>query len=269
MATGPGGTVTGAPARASSRGHLKGANVRVLWRILVVVGTAVLAAGLLHTAASAKPPAPTSFAIYHSDGAGTTYHNYEYRWNCGYVGPCTLYGGHVVFQIVVSNRPQPVQPITVNYAVDDITAIHNVNYGGPTSGTLTIDSYPPGHNDVQLAIPIIDTGSVGAPDKTLRVRLTGSSVPGANISDTEIGIIHSGGQIPRDCTPSRPDGESVSTACTGRPAGSQWRVYVSCMTEWPHSVTRYGPTITGNGTSTATCTGSPGFYWDGTFQLIS
>jgi hypothetical protein len=240
--------------------------VRILLRTLIVASTAVLAVGMVQTAASAKPPAPTTFAIYHVDGAGTTYHNYEFRWNCANVGPCVKYGGHVVFQIVVSNRPQPVAPITVNYAIDDITAVHNVNYSGPTSGTLTIGST---FNDVQLAIPIIDTGSEGAPDKTLRVRLTGSSVPGANISDTEIGIIHSGGEIPRDCTPSRPDSESFSTTCTGRPAGSQWRVYVSCMIEWPHSVVRYGPTITGNGTSSATCTGSAGTFQDWAFQLIS
>ena len=243
--------------------------MRVLRRTLVVASTVVLAIGMLHTVASAKPPAQTSFAIYHVDGLNTTYHNYEFRWNCGAVGPCVRYGGHVVFQIVVSNRPQPVQPITVNYAIDDITAIHNVNYGGPTSGTLTIDSYPPGHNDVQLAIPIIDSGSVGVPDKTLRVRLTGSSVPGANISDTEIGLIHSGGQTPRDCSLSRPDSQSFSATCTGRPAGSQWRIYIDCMIDWPFSVTRYGATITGNGTSSATCTGSGGFFDGWAFQLFS
>lgn len=236
--------------------------MRTLLRILVVVSAAVLAAGLVQTAAAAKPPAPTTFMIYHTDGAGTTYHNYEFRWNCANVGPCVEYGGHVVFQIGVSNRPQPLQPITVNYALDDITAIHNVNYGGPKTGTLTIPSYPPGADDVMLSVPIIDTGSEGAPDKTLRARLTGSSVPGANISDTEIGIIHSGGEIPRDCTPSRPDSQPFSTTCTGRPAGSQWRVSVACLIDWPMHVTRYGATITGNGTSTATCTGSGGtFEW--------
>jgi len=258
--------VTGDPRGQLRAATRKGANVRVLLRTLVVASAAVLATGMAQSAASAKPPAQTVFNIYHVDGAGTTYFNYEFRWNCANVGPCVKYGGDVVFQIVVSNRPQPVQPITVNYAIDDITAIHNVNYSGPTSGTLSIETY---HNDVQLAIPIIDTGSVGAPDKTLRVRLTGSSVPGADISDTEIGIIHSGGQIPRDCTPSRPDSQSFSTTCTGRPGGSQWRVYVACMTDWPRSVTRYGATITGNGTSSATCTGSGGTFWDWQFQLLS
>jgi len=247
--------------------------MRVPVRIAAVTCAALVAAfGLLPvTPAAAKPPAQTSFDVIHIDGAGTVFHNYEYRWACEVYSPfeCYTYGGHVVIQIIVNNRPtRPLAPVTVNYAIDDITAVHGVDYGGPTSGTLTIPASPPGHNDVQLAIPIIDTGSVGAPDKTLRVRLTGSSVPGANISDTAIGIIHSAGQIPRDCTPSRADGESFSTTCTGRPAGSQWRVSVTCL-EGFHGVTVYGPTITGNGTSSATCTGT-GFnfyYWD--FQLIS
>ncbi len=245
--------------------------MRAPLRILTVACAAALAAtGLLAAPAAAKPPAQTSFDLVHVDGAGTVFHNYEYRWACGTQPPfaCWTYGGHVVVQIIVNNRPQPLAPVTVNYAIDNITAVHGVNYSGATSGTLTIPASPPGRNDVQLAIPIIDTGSVGAPDKTLRVRLTGSSVPSANISDTAIGIIHSAGQIPRDCTPSRADSESFSTTCTGRPASSQWRVSVTCL-EGFHGVTRYGATITGNGTSSATCTGT-GFnfyYWD--FQLIS
>ncbi|HET6214490.1 MAG TPA: hypothetical protein VFE14_16610 [Micromonosporaceae bacterium] len=243
--------------------------MRVSLRLFVPCAMVLAAIGLLPAApAVAKPPAQTVFNVYHA-GDGTA--NWEYRWACGIQAPfaCYTYGGHVVFQIVVSNRPQPVAPITVSYAIDDITAVHDVNYSGPTTGTLTIDSYPPGHNDVQLAIPIIDTGSVSAPDKTLQVRLTGSSVPGANISDTEIGIIHSAGEIPRDCTPSRADGESFSTTCTGRPAGSQWRVSVTCLDEWPMFQTFYGALITGTGTSSATCagTGLTFYYWD--FHLIS
>jgi hypothetical protein len=239
--------------------------------LTVLCATALAAAGLLAAPAVAKPPAQTSFDLIHIDGAGTTFHNYEYRWTCEVYPPfdCYTYGGHVVVQIIVNNRPtKPLAPVTVSYAIDDITAVQGVNHSGPTTGTLTIPDTPPGHNDVLLSIPIIDTGSVGAPDKTLRVRLTGSSVPGANISDTAIGIIHSEGQIPRDCIPSRPDGQSFSTTCTGRPAGSQWRVSVTCL-EGFRGVTRYGPTITGNGTSAATCTGSSFdfYYWD--FHLIS
>lgn len=241
--------------------------MRVLLRVLSVACAAVLVATGLAAPAVAKPPAQTVFNIYHVDSVA----NWEYRWACDYQAPfaCWTFGGHVVFQIVVSNRPQPLAPITINYAIDNLTAVHGVNFGGPTSGTLTIASWPPGHNDVQLAIPIIDTGSVGAPNKTLRVRLTGSSVPGANISDTEVGFIKSAGEIPRDCTPSRADGQSFSTTCTGRPAGSQWRALVTCLDEWPMFLTVYGATITGNGTSSATCngTGFQFYYWN--FQLIS
>jgi hypothetical protein len=242
--------------------------VRAFLRVLVVAcATALVMTGLVQAAASAaETQARTVFNVYHSDSIA----NWEYRWGCGNTAPfvCSTFGGHVVFQIVVSNRPQPLAPVTINYAIDNLTAVHGVNYGGPRSGTLTIDAWPPGHNDVQLAIPIIDTGSVGAPNKTLRVRLTGSSVPGADLSDTEVGFIKSAGEIPRDCTPSRADAESFTTTCAGRPAGSQWRVFVTCLEGW-RGFSRFGVTITGNGTSSATCagTGLRFAYWG--FHLIS
>jgi len=235
--------------------------------MFVALAAGLAIGGLATPAGAAKPKPQTVFNVYHVDGPN----NWEYRWACGISAPfaCYTYGGHVVFQIVVTNRPQPAAPITVNYAIDDITAVHDVNYSGPTTGTLTIDSNPPGHNDVQLAIPIVDSGSVNAPNKTLRVRLTGSSVPGANISDTEIGFIKSAGEIPRDCTPSRADGQSFSTTCTGRPPTSQWRVSVTCIEEFPMFRTVYGATITGNGTSSATCTGTGFDFFNWAFHLIS
>jgi hypothetical protein len=215
---------------------------------------------------NAGPNAATRFDVYHHDGVS----NWEYRWACLINPPftCSTYAGAVAFSVVVTNRPKPLKPITISYAIDDITAVHGVNYSGAKTGTLTIASTPIGHNDVMLALPIIDTGSVGAPTKTLRMRLTGSSVPGANISDDAIGSIKSAGEIPRDCTPSRADAESFSTTCTGRPAGSQWRASVTCLDGFT-GPTVFGPTITGNGTSSATCAGTRFNFawWD--FHLIS
>jgi hypothetical protein len=242
--------------------------VRASLRVLSVVVGAVMATAAMApgVATAAGTQATTRFDVYHHDGAN----NYEYRWGCTVTTPftCYTYAGAVAFSVVVTNRPKPLRPITINYVIDDITAVNGVNYTGATSGTLTIPSTPIGRNDVMLALPIIDTGSNGAPAKTLRMRLTGSSVPGANISDDAIGSIKSAGQIPRDCTPSVLDALTFSTTCTGRPPTSQWRAWVTCL-EGFMGISVMGPTITGNGTSTATCAGT-GFdhmYWN--FQLIS
>jgi hypothetical protein len=68
--------------------------------------------------------------------------------------------------------------------------------------------------------------------------------------------------IPADCTASIPlDGRSVSLTCTGRPAGSQWRVVADCYKGFAMFV-RNGNTVTGNGTSIADCRPSLGFTVD-------
>jgi hypothetical protein len=235
--------------------------VRTLFRSISVAAAAVLVAVALAAAppaAASGPPGNTSFQVVQANGDTT---NWEYRWGCNSQS-CSKFGGTVVIIFSVQDRPKALAPITVDYLIEDLTAVHGVNYSGPTSGTLTIPASPPGRNDVLLAIPILDTGSVGAPDKTLRVSLTGSSVPGADLSDTAIGTIQSAGEVPRDCTPSRPDSQSFSTTCTDRPAGAQWRVSVTCLSGFM-GLTVHGATITGSGTSTATCTGT-GFnfvYW--------
>lgn len=239
------------------------------FRMLSVAAAAVLVATALApaTPAAAKPPANTSFSVF---SGSSSIANWEYRWTCESQPPfeCSTFGGTVVARVIVENRPQPLAPVTVDYAIDDLTAVHGVNYSGPTTGTLTIADWPEGHNDVMLPIPILDTGSENLPDKTLRVRLTGSSVPGADISDTAIGTIQSGGEIPRDCTPSRADGDSFSTTCTGRPAGSQWRVSVTCL-EGFRGLTVQGATVTGNGTSSATCTGTGFRFLSWNYQALN
>lgn len=68
--------------------------------------------------------------------------------------------------------------------------------------------------------------------------------------------------IPADCTASIPvDGRSVSLTCTGRPAGSQWRVVADCYKGFAMFV-RNGNTVVGNGTSIADCRPSIGFVVD-------
>jgi hypothetical protein len=193
--------------------------------------------------------------------------NWEYRWTCGTQAPfaCTTFAGSLFFSVRVENPPKHADFVTVDYQIDDITAVHGVNYTGATSGTLTI---PANRFDAPIILPILDTGSVDAPNKTVRLRLTGSSVPGADISDTVIGNIKSAGEIPRDCTPSRPDGDSFSTTCTDRPAGYQWQATVTCFIEFPQFVLVQGPVITGNGTSSASCAGTGWPFWSWSFQVV-
>lgn len=240
--------------------------MRTALRLLVAAAAAALLTPTLALAPATPAAAASTVFTVGASGSGAS-PNWEYRWGCDGHGPgaCSTVDGAVAVVIRVENRPQPAAPITVDYQVEDITAVHGVNYTGPTSGTITIPAYHPEDTWGMglFGIPILDTGSEGAPDKTLRVRLTGSSVPGADLSDTAIGVVQSGGEVPRDCTLSRPDADSFSAGCTDRPAGSKWQAAVTCL-EGFRGGTFFGPVVTGNGTSSATCagTGFRFYYWE-------
>lgn len=58
------------------------------------------------------------------------------------------------------------------------------------------------------------------------------------------------------CALSRPGSQSFSMTCTDRPATEQWQVEVECGLEWPRYAYVRGGVVTGNGTSSATYTGT-------------
>lgn len=175
---------------------------------------------------------------------------YEFAWTCASTAPftCERVNPDVIVRIEGRDLPKRREPITVDWRVEEITAVRGVNFTGPTSGTATI---PDNNFATTIRIPVLDTGAAG-PDTTFRVRLTGSSLPRADLSDTGLGTIRNGGRIPRDCEPSRSDADSMSLTCTDRPATEQWRLDLRCGIFAPPLIVRGNP-VTGNGTSAASC----------------
>jgi hypothetical protein len=210
--------------------------MRSAFRILAVTAVAALCGlGLLPAAHAAGPV----FTVW--DGS-----SYEYYKSCTTSPPysCGANSLSMYLQISVANR---TGPITLGYQITDITATAGQDYTFPTSGTVTI---PSGQYVTGLHIPLVNDG-VTEPNETFRVRLTSSSA-GGDISDTGIGTIWDAGQIPLDCNLNRTDSMTVSMTCTNRPPTQRWFHNIQCGKGWT-SESVNGPTITGNGTSTARC----------------
>lgn len=235
--------------------------MRTVLRVLAMAAVAALVTVGLLPAAQAKPPGPGNQPVFDVlDGAA-----YEYEKTCTNTEPytCGTSVGRVFVHVGVQNRPNPLAPITVGWAIDPVTATYGVDYTGPTSGTLTI---PTNSSQVAVIVPLVIDG-LAEPTETFRLRLTSSSV-GGTISDTGIGNIWNDGRIPPDCDLSRPGSDVVSMTCTARPSGQQWRLMQGTVETGWGVLVGYGNTVTGNGTSTAT---TP-FYADGNeahFQLVT
>ncbi len=225
--------------------------MRAIARLVTVTAAAALVTlGLAPAAAQAA--SRTVFTVWDAGG-------YEYYKQCSDTPPypCGTFNGGTLVQVTVANPARPYRTITAGWQIVDITTTAGADYTGPTSGTLTI---PAGQTVTTISIPYVNDG-VAEPDETFRVRLTSSSVPGADISDTGIGTIWDGGAVPADCDLSRPDAQSVSMTCTNRPPTEQWYVGAQCGEEWPHFQLVNGNIVTGNGTSTARCTTLPFSSW--------
>lgn len=226
-------------------------SVRRIVRILTVAAvTALAAVGMAPVAQAANR---VVFTVWDSSGI-------EYYKQCSNVPPftCGTFNGGMLTQITVANAPRNT-PITVTYQIDGITATPGLDYTGPTTGTVTI---PAGWGvGWTPTLPMVNDG-VPEPNETVRVRILSSSV-GGNISDTGIGTIYDGGPIPVDCDLFRPDSQSFSMTCSNRPATQRWKVEVECGEDWPMFVYVQGNIVTGNGTSSATCTGTglPYIHW--------
>jgi Calx-beta domain-containing protein len=138
--------------------------------------------------------------------------------------------------------------VTVNWQIVDISTTAGQDYTGPTSGQLTLAAYS---SQGYVHVPVVNDG-VSESTETFRVQATSISV-NANISDTGTGTITDGGNMPPDCSMSRVDNSTYTITCTNRPANQQWLHRVECMIRWLEFVDIDGNTVTGNGTSTASC----------------
>jgi len=218
---------------------------------LITAATVGLSAVVLASPAQAANP---TFSVLDTQA-------YEYRKDCSTQGPpfpCTTSTQTMYVEIWT---PMPVnQQVTFGYQIEPITATAGVDYTG-TTGTAVMAANT---NFAFVAIPVIMDG-VAESSETLRLRLTNSSV-GGNISDTGIGTILNDGQIPADCTLTRPSLKVTSMTCTGRPPTQNWKIQITCYEGGWGYVRANGLTVTGNGTSTAECTivsydyGDPYFY---------
>ncbi|HEU4350169.1 MAG TPA: Calx-beta domain-containing protein [Actinoplanes sp.] len=214
--------------------------MRTVIRLVTAAATAALGVlALVPTAQAAQSP---TFTMGDTPA-------YEYQKDCSTQGPPFACPTSSVTMYVEIWTPLPIRrQATFGYAIDPITATQGVDYTG-TTGTVVMAANT---NFAFIAIPITNDG-VSEPTETFRVRLTSSSI-GGNISDTAIGSILNDGQIPADCTLSRPSLKVTSLACTNRPASQNWRFEITCYDSggWGY-VRAYGAIVTGNGTSTAEC----------------
>ena len=221
---------------------------RVLGGLFVVAAVLIGSAGWQLPARAA---AGEVFTVW--DGS-----SYEYYKTCSDTPPypCSTVAETMYVQISASQTKH--SPIVLGYSIEDITTTAGADYTLPTTGTVTI---PANQYVTGLYVPLVADG-VAESTETFRVHLTSSSV-GGDFTDTGLGSIWNDGLIPGDCSLSRSSLYSVSMTCTGRPAGQQWSNIADCGEDWPRVEEVSGPTVTGNGTSTATCTA---YAWkDSTF----
>lgn len=214
---------------------------RTTFRAGAVAAGALLIAGMLPAPAQAAPPVTLRVR-----GEAT----WEAIQSCPPLqatGNCSVVGGNLIFSISwFSNKP-PGQ-FTVGWQVFGGTLTPGVDFTGPTSGTATIQA---NQGQTYISIPLVNDG-LAEGNETLNLRVTSASIP-ANFSNAVgTGTVWNGAQIPSDCTASRVNSYSMSISCTNRPPTQQWQTGHDCIHPWNHDFT-YGPIITGNGTSNATC----------------
>ena len=216
------------------------AGVTITRRIVAVVVPVLLLSWL-----PALPAAAAGSMVATIDDQQQIEH--ELACNVNTPGPCTIrYARRLLFNLSVSNFSGG--PITFGFQLENITATQGVDYvSWPYSPPNQITTGTNGK--AQIAVDII-VDSVTEANETFRVRLTSSSRP-VNITDTGIGTILDGNQLPPDCTPSVVSTDTGSMTCGSRPAGQQWRARFQCGGFPPHYAN--GTVVTGNGTSTAIC----------------
>jgi hypothetical protein len=220
---------------------VKEISMRTMMRTVVVAAGALLFAGMLPSPAQASPP-----VTLHVRGEAV----WEAVQSCPpptAVGNCTVVGGNLTFSIYWTSTKAPGQ-FTVGWEVFGGTMTYGSDYTGPTSGVATIAA---GQGQTYVSIPLVNDGLVES-SETLNLRVTSSSIPADFSSAVDSGTVWDGAQIPSDCTAARVNQYAMSIGCTARPASQQWQTIVDCFNPW-NIDSAYGPLVTGNGTSLASC----------------
>jgi hypothetical protein len=221
--------------------------------------TAVIAFGGL--VAFSLIPATPSFAsggLVYTVASTSANEEFLYCAN-GTPGPCTAEGHNQMYVELGLNNTSV--NATVDYALVNGTAQVGVNFYGPSTGDETISSGV-GLIDVPLMISSQTT------PLTFTIKLTKAS-PSGNISSVGTETILPGNEIPSDCSMNLVSTESLALTCGNRPAGQQWNFQAQCVHGfyWPLET---GNTVTGDGTSTVTCSSFFYHVWDtGNFNAVS
>jgi hypothetical protein len=173
-------------------------------------------------------------------------------------GPCTAEGHNQLFVDISAN--QDVNG-TVHYELVNGTAVVGVDFYGPATGVQTISA----GGDL-LDVPLMISGATVP--KVFYVKLTSAS-PAGDISSVGTETILPGNEIPSDCSMNLVSTESLSLTCTGRPVSQQWNLQAVCIHGFIQP-TITGNTVTGDGTSTVTCSSFYYHVWDtGNFNVVS
>jgi hypothetical protein len=216
--------------------------MRAIPRIAAILLAAAVATLFALPAAHA---APRSVSVY----GGVTA---EFVKRCTSTSPyvCGTYTNVASFTIQVNGFNTPV---TVGYEFRSGTAIAGQDFTGPYTGSVTIQ---PNFPQAWVSVPVVND-TIVEPTESLTLRVTSVSA-NASIGPPDETLIFDGGNMPIDCHPARTY-SSASITCTNQPAGQQWQAGTSCDRgdDWPNEWTRFfsiqGNTVTGDGTSTATC----------------
>ncbi len=210
--------------------------------IALAVGTAGLLLAGLGVSPAAVPAMAASRITIQTYSASA----YQYTKYCD-GSTCNLKEGTVlVFEFIENGEV----PVTIDWATQDVTAHHGVDYTGPTSGSVSIPQNDCA-NCAFVEFPVVNTGTPGT--KTFNFLVTGTSVSATTNNGT--GTIYPGAQIPGDCSLAYISSLSKSLTCTGRPSGQTWYFDLPCPGAPKFFGNATGNEVTGDGTSTATCEG--------------
>jgi hypothetical protein len=201
--------------------------------------SAVLVAGSVLGAAPANAAGPTAFV---RSGLGT-----QYNVTCLSASTCnTITTGTI--DIAFGRTGSTTSSLGIFYKVVNGTAVDGVDFNTPATGEEVIAV---GQTTANLSIPLLDDGLFDA-TRSFTVVITGTTTPITISNSTGTGLIEPG-NIPSDCSFTFLGGMSLALNCTGRPPAQVWYIRVLCgeIHGMPNGVD--GNEVTGEGTSTVTC----------------
>jgi hypothetical protein len=227
--------------------------MRTIIRLATVMAATLL--GVLGLVPAAHASRPITLTLYDQ-------RDWEAGLHCpSGAGACTPVASTLYFTIAIADGRARTVPITIGWQVVDGTAVAGQDFTGPTSGTVTI---PAGQVQAYFPIPLVYDG-FNEPTETFTARMTSSS-PIADISDTGLGTIWDGTEVPGDCSMAKSSAEVISMTCTNRPESQTWAIAALCLTMLGVDYFDGSP-VTGNGTSSMDC--GAGGAKGGLFEVLS